>query len=422
MRRSKRLLCLLIAGMLILGVAFAEDSSGEGESSSESETVTTNAPSETTATPTATPTPETTDSSSADATPTPTPAASAGTSESPSATEGTETTDPTAAVTSSPEATETVTPTDTPEPTEEPTETIAPGTPVIEITSGATERDDVWLVPVQSMTDVITFSWTTDLECESYTLTLTDPEGNETSLGTTTETTYDLAVTDLTEGTYVLKVGAVYDEETTLWGTISFALEASGMMMGGFGGGMSFGGLAGLTGSVSLDGMEGEVAGFTVTPGVALTDDHASGTKIMTLFGTVELEIDDEEAMEILTVDDTELDVTLDLGASTFTAVIEDTIMTLTPSESGSSWQLNGAALRTLTRSGIETLELVTDSGTISFDTEISLTGTVYAGLCAQGIVSKDYVWTATSEGVTVCVNDTEYEVNAGGELVPLGG
>jgi hypothetical protein len=120
--------------------------------------------------------------------------------------------------------------------------------------------------------------------------------------------------------------------------------------------------------------------------------------------------------MTRLTLDDTALDIRLS-DDSPFTASVENDTLSLTPAGDAEAWLLNGGALKTLARSGITSLKLALNEGTVDFPTQPVLTGNNYAALRAAGWASGDYRYTVTANGVTLTVGDRTYVLADTGEL-----
>ncbi len=183
------------------------------------------------------------------------------------------------------------------------------------------------------------------------------------------------------------------------------------------GGGQPSGGGKPSGGSAKGGGSEAaQEQGFTITPGEALTNTHTSGNKDMRLYGAVVLALDDAAEMTRLTVDDTALDIRLS-DDSPFRASVENDTLSLTPAGDAEAWLLNGGALKTLARSGITSLKLALNEGTVDFPTQPVLTGNNYAALRAAGWASGDYRYTVTANGVTLTVGDRTYVLADTGEL-----
>lgn len=452
MRKGRRALCAAMAVAMLLSVSCAEE-----ETLTEATAAPTAAPSAPpepagTVDPAGTPvptvtaaptgTPESTEA--ADATGTPAPMETPGSTDVPEPTETVgETSTPapmeTPGLTNPPESTDA--PTSAPLPTDIPTQAPDPSKaiPVIRVEGDAVQKDGTWQIGCSAPEEKIAFVWTFDGEAARYVAEIIDNQGNAFPLEDPEEMRLEINAAEWLQGPCTLCVGAVLLDETIAWGSIDFAVvqqqqngrPGGGFNGGGFGGarpgggfsggsGRSAGGSAGAVGGAPGSGMP-EEAGFRVTPGEALTDDHASGTKNMTLYGTVALEVE-ETPMQALTVGGVALDVTLDGGLQPFTASIEDGCLILTPETEGEQWQLSGGALKTLFSSGIEALILVVDDSKIALETGTALGGAVYGKLCAAGYVSKDYLWQVDARGMEITVGEARYRLNASGELEPLGG
>ena len=122
--------------------------------------------------------------------------------------------------------------------------------------------------------------------------------------------------------------------------------------------------------------------------------------------------------MTILTLDGVQLAVALDAQTRSFFAECDSGTLTLSPEAEGESWSVSAFALKTLHRSGIETLRLMLDGEAVELSTQWNPQGSAYAKLCAEGYVSKDYVLTVTSAEVLVTVANEIYTINENNELV----
>ncbi|MBR1407706.1 MAG: hypothetical protein IJ573_02260 [Clostridia bacterium] len=133
---------------------------------------------------------------------------------------------------------------------------------------------------------------------------------------------------------------------------------------------------------------------LNITPGEAITRQHASGSKDMTLYGTVNLTTDDAPMTKLRLGGET-LEVTC--GGGEINALISGDCLTLR--SAGGNWRLTQKALHTLRDSGIRTLRLMMPDGSIrELDTDLQLTGRRYALLRARGLVSKDFVLSPAAE------------------------
>ena len=286
----------------------------------------------------------------------------------------------------------------------------------------------------------LTFAWKCDGKCDGYEVQVS---GGVYS-GSTEETTLTLSTASLTAGRYTVTVEAVLDGEVAARDALVFEIlptesesgeeqpgekPQDGRMPsdGGFsGGGRPSGSRSGGKsrsgsgqGSGSQGGEEGqESQGFTVTAGQALTSAHSSGSKDMALYGTVALSVDSDSPMNALTLDGVALDITLDEGREAFTAALDGSALTLTPQAKGNRWTLNGYALKTLARSGIDRLYLALEDEVVPFPTQPALSGDIYSALCAAGYASGDYDYIVSPYSVEVSVDGTDYTLSEGGELI----
>ena len=444
MSRSKRALCAAMICALALSGAHAEPADTTAPSPTAAATASaapepsaTTAPTAT-ATPSATVSPTASPEPSASAAPTATvvPSASASPSPSPSPS-----TSPEASATpvpsASPEASATPAPSASPEASPSPSASAEPsaspaptpgpiseGGPVISVENGM-EVDGVWQVSYATLEDLIAFTWTPVEGATQYILWLASAEGALTALEPTAQTRLEIAAFTCAEGEWTRYAGAVLADGSIAWGSAAFQLTQGGGMPGrGFPGGFPGGSfdLIGILGSLGGMGeMNGEMEqGFTVVPGEALTDSHASGTEDASLYGSLPLELA-AEAETALTLNGVELDVSLADGGA-FTASLDGDVLTLTPESSGGEWRIDGLALRTLRLSGVRKLRLVVGGEAVALGTEAEFSGAAYGALRAAGYVSKDFVWQVTASATTVAVDGEEYEIGADGTLVPLGG
>ena len=133
---------------------------------------------------------------------------------------------------------------------------------------------------------------------------------------------------------------------------------------------------------------------LNITPGEAITRQHATGSKDMTLYGTVSLTTD-EGAMTKLRLGGETLEVTC--AGEPITALISGDCLTLRAS--GGDWRLTQKALHILRDSGISTLRFMMPDGSIrELHTNLQLTGRRYGLLRARGLVSKDFVLSPAPE------------------------
>ena len=431
MNRTKRILCALIVFTIALPVAFA-DASTDGLEGAQTAVVETTdqqgtPPADVPATepedaPTDTPSEAPTAEPTQEATAAPTDASTA---------------EPTSAPTQTPESTAAPTAQPTAMPTQTPEAQYK-----IEIDGNAQcSQDNIWQIPYQTAQDTVTFRWSQIDSALSYLVSITyekDAVVNEVYTSSETQTTLTIPVSALANETYTMTVSAYafkpddegYDVNKPLMQMqIQFVLTQSQVNPdGGFpsgggttpsGGSFPSGIISGgtISGGDMQDGMMPEEQGFHVTPGEALTDSHASGDKTMTPFGAVEIALS-EDSMTKLTVDETTLDIVLDDEQSAFYAAQYEDALILTPEADGEEWSVSMFALKTLGRSGVDSVKLVLGETTIEIPTDLSLNGTIYGKLSAQGYVSKDYTLTVTAQGINVLVAGQEYTIDENNELV----
>ena len=345
-----------------------------------------------TATPeaTATATPETTATATPEATATATPEATAT-----SAPEVTATPTPEATATAAPEVTATPTPdttvTPAPDATEAPVEipeSVGPESPVEDIL-----LVQGWLASLEYLTEEqATGVYDEDTQAA---VTLFQTEMNETRQA-------GLEVTGLCDrATLELMYAQVQSGTSGEQGPGGFPGGMAGGRPGGFGGG------GGSRPSGSSGGMSGGMAGAAmtpdlsatggVTPGEAVTSTHESGDADTSAYGSVDV-CSMEEASDTLTFGDVTLDLALEETASGqasalgFTAILsEDGLrLTLTAGECiRPRWTVGGMALRTLSRSGVETLTLIAGGARVDLPTSGLLTGVGYDALRSSGVTDN---------------------------------
>ena len=271
--------------------------------------------------------------------------------------------------------------------------------------------------------EALTLTWQFGGECDAYDVSVS----GDVYSGRTEEGTVTISLSELVAGTYTVTVVALKESEAIAQALLSFAIPSqdekseddpgkdgkqSGKPQGG---GNSSGGQKGGT---ARDG-EGQEAdqSFRVTPGEALINTHTSGTRDMRLYGAVALTLDAENAMNILTLEDTVLDIRLSDGGL-FTASLEADALALVPQGEAQTWLLNGYALKTLARSGVTSLRLTLDDMTVEFPTLPELSGSNYGALCTAGRTSRDYCYAVSSNGCSVTVAGQTFQLTAEGELV----
>ena len=431
MRPIKLLLLAVLIGALVLPTGFAEDGA-DGEAISTAAPAT-EAPAEPAAT--AAQTPET-------STPPPTSASTQAPADTPTpAPTDTPTDVPTEAPTDVPTVAPTDVPTDTPTeaptdvPTVAPTETPAPeptpsATPLpqpgaedglvsVSPEGSAQNNGGVWSITLANPDAPLAFSWTCAEAASGYLVYAGDTSGSASFISETQSTRIELSAASYMDGRHIIYVGAVRADGSVSWGSATFEI-AGGFPGGGRGGMGGFGGKRSGGAGGAGDMTEAKM-GFRVTPGEALTSSHASGSADATAYVCSTIE-STEEAVRALVLESTQAEITLDGGESAFTAIVEDGQLTLTPESGGSEWRLSALAMTTLAASGVERVVFELDAFSCSLPSELSLSGSVYASLRAQGYVSKDCVLSITTQGLSVDVAGSKYSINQSGELVSLEG
>ena len=290
------------------------------------------------------------------------------------------------------------------------------------ITDGAYQVDP-------SKVEALTLDWQFGGECDGYAV---EVSGSVYS-GRTDESALTLPLKGLEAGAYTVSVDALSGDDSIARAQLAFVIasqsqesegeksgeqqegEQQGEQQGGKpqGGGSKGGGSEAKGG----DGASEEEQGFSVTPGEALVNTHTSGSRDMSLYGAIPLTLDGEDPMTRLTLGGITLDIRLS-DDGPFTASFEEDALALTPQGKGLTWLLNGFALKTLALSGVSTLRLALDDGTVDFPTEPYLTGVNYGALRAAGWASADYCYAVASDGVTLSVADRTYALTEEGELI----
>lgn len=162
--------------------------------------------------------------------------------------------------------------------------------------------------------------------------------------------------------------------------------------------------------------MESETGG--ITPGEPLTDSHASGTKDTTPYGALTLETDGE-SMPRLTLGGKKLNVSLrvqtdeteTLKNAGFTATIWEDTLELAGNGQMLEWILDGQALRTLNKSGANTLLLSDGKNAVSVPTAGFLSGEIYTLLRSKGYTDNTLTYI-----ITLCDGEAQITVIAGNE------
>lgn len=254
----------------------------------------------------------------------------------------------------------------------------------------------------------LTFAWT-DVGAELYSLTVNEGSA-EAALIYTQSTSAEVAFSDLEPAAYTAVVCASFGDGRVIAGTTAFLVadpsqsasktdkdqqQAASMKRK----------------AKNLKNAKKSTApvGFSVTPGKALTSTHSMGTKDMQLYGTVALKVDRWQSTQ-LSMGGEELDVTC--GGAYFDATLRQGVLTLKSQSDG--WAITQAALKTLNRSGVSEVVVTDGEDSLTLPTDTDFTGTVYAGLRAQGCASSDFVFGVTDGGWTVQVDDITYDLNDG--------
>ena len=284
---------------------------------------------------------------------------------------------------------------------------------------GVTITNNACAIELNQQLASVTLAWACRVACDGYQLIITYPDGSQPVRQLQAETTYALTVAGLAAGRYTVTVIARLGDAPVAQAVLAIDLTQpqpiEGQMPGGFSGG-SGGFKRGGTMPSGEDQQAGAEQGFHVTAGKALTGSHNSGTKDMTPNGAVVL-VTSDAPMTALMLGDNALEVALVDGGA-FTATLEDDVLILIPETAGGAWQVNGFALKTLSRSGVSTLML----GDAALPTEAALTGSVYAKLCAAGYVSADYTYLVDGDGVIVTVGGAAYRLGDSGEMIETEG
>lgn len=197
-------------------------------------------------------------------------------------------------------------------------------------------------------------------------------------------------------------------EEGSIWDELfPGGWSGGGRPSGGWGGGggRPSGGFGGGGG-----GRSGESSG--VTPGKALTSDHAAGSRSILRYGAVAL-TPEEEGMQLLTLGGEEM--TLWCGASSFTATVEDDVLVLR-TEGGDEWSLTMDVLKTLSLSGIRQIRFISPEAETTLATDLELTGARYGRERTQGFVSADFLLFRRDGQWMIRVDGREYRLS-GSEL-----
>lgn len=261
--------------------------------------------------------------------------------------------------------------------------------------SNGTLSGGVYQITYMASNDSVSFSWT-DVG-ESYQVSI-DPGSSFTQ----TENRISLTAAGYLHETYTLTVIAMSAATVIDSASIRFQLtqmdttpQEEGIASSSMGR-MARGGRGGF--------------GQGVTPGKALTSGHEEGNRDDSLYNTVAI-LPETTAMACLTLDGTELDITLDDGKSPFNAEAEVEILRLIPVEAGERWHISLSALKQLNRSGITQLNLMLNEQSLTLATDWEPVGRVYAQLKAQGLASKHFILLMDANGMNLSVDGTMYRI-----------
>lgn len=324
---------------------------------------------------------------------------------------------PTDSAEPSPDPTETpsLAPTETPEATPRPTPDRADDRVQISAEGDARMENGVWRVRLSAPDGKLAFTWTVDGEAGGCLIYVQDGQGNLNFLAETASARMELNGQDYLRGQYTLYVGAQLADGGYAWGNITFEAQAEQTGFPGGMGGFHGGGFGG--GSMQPQ----EEQGFRITPGVALTSKHASGSMNASAYTSSEIP-ESESGLSALKLSSTQTEITLDGGASSFSVRLEQGKLILQPEAQGECWQLSLLAMNTLAQSGVDRVAFYLGADCRSMPCGLELKGEIYASLRAQGYVSKDAILKIDARGVRVCIADGEYSINESGELLPLEG
>ena len=174
---------------------------------------------------------------------------------------------------------------------------------------------------------------------------------------------------------------------------------------------MSKGDLAGGMAQAGIGGTGSDLLTGKITPGVALLDSHRSGTGDRSLYGTVDLDVEDDY-MYLLVLGEEQLDIGLVSGGEFSAALSGENSLTLTTDETDAKWHISMAAMQTLADSGLETIVVQVGDDQLSVSTDMELGGRVYANLRKEGYPLSSYTIYADSEGLTLGVGEESYTVD----------
>lgn len=313
----------------------------------------------------------------------------------------------------------------TPEPSEtpEPTVTPEPGSMLqITVVGSVKAEDGRFVLQYKEPQDVVEIAWNAvegaalyHLKIESGEETLYEAEPEGTSLALTVAELLGALPEGDANGAQIrtLRVTAIGMEgEGLADGSLALQLVKEGGKRRHWGG--FHGGGRGMYGA----GTE-EEQGFHVTPGKALTSTHSNGDQSMRMYGSAEIASTEEPVQELCVGEES---VLLDHGSGLFTVCREENALALTPVSDGEAWSFSARLLKTLRRSGVETLMLDLNGQRTEIPTALEMRGEIYAKLSARGIVSKDYLFEINADGTEVAAAGGRYHLSAEHELLEIGG
>lgn len=315
---------------------------------------------------------------------------------------------PTPDPSSDPSASPTLDPSASPEATPSPANALD-----LRVEGCAPNAENLWQIALSPDMTEIVFLWNPVEGATGYLCELTDEQANVLQSLQQAECRLALPAQDFRSGRFKLSVRALQGEAILLEASLLFEQAQSGRpdFPGGFHGGFPSGGRA-------PSGAPEQEMGFRVVAGEALTSSHASGTKDMRLYGAVALE-STEAPVQRLSLDDADTAILLDGGNSAFTVRLEDGALWLTPETDGEVWSMSARALTILQRSGVSEVIFSTQGEPLRLSTHLEFCGTHYAALRAQGLVSKDFLLLARSDGLSIEVSGARYALSDEGALVP---
>ena len=260
----------------------------------------------------------------------------------------------------------------------------------------------IWYITLNPESHLV-LQWTAQSDAEMYGVSLFGP-GSAIFSTYVSGTSLSYPMSGLTTGTYRINVTAIAGGVELRSVSPTLVLVSSDGDSGG-----SQGKPPGHGGHPNKPG--GGSGG--VVPGQALTKTHARGSGDMSLYGTVEAVCEDGP-METLVLGGQTLDI--DHGGDPFTAEVDGTALILRCGAEG-GWRFSQSALHTLARSGITRVVCGTASGDRELDTGLSMEGRIYASLRAKGYVSKDFIISLDTDGLTVSVDGQTWLLTDSGQL-----